>query len=58
MIMVDETGRIVLLNALIESLFGYKRAELVGQRIEGRRRILPVCDPAADNDEPDAAADS
>jgi PAS domain S-box-containing protein len=34
MLMLDEAGRIVLVNAQIESLFGYPRAELLGQTIE------------------------
>jgi len=34
MIMLDETGRIVLVNKQIEILFGYPRAELLGQMIE------------------------
>ena len=34
MIMVDTSGRIVLVNQLTESLFGYSRAELLGQQIE------------------------
>ncbi len=34
MIMVDTSGKIVLVNQLIESLFGYSRAELLGQQIE------------------------
>jgi PAS domain S-box-containing protein len=31
MIMVDEGGRIVLVNAQVERLFGYARQELIGQ---------------------------
>lgn len=34
MLMLDEMGRIVLVNKQIESLFGYPRAELLGQMIE------------------------
>ena len=34
MVIVDEAGLIQLVNAQVESLFGYDRAELVGQRIE------------------------
>ena len=34
MILVDRAGRIVLVNALAEKLFGYSRDELLGQRIE------------------------
>jgi PAS domain S-box-containing protein len=38
MIMVDEHGSIVLVNALTERLLGYAREELVGQSIE---RLVP-----------------
>jgi PAS domain S-box-containing protein len=34
MILVDERGKIVLVNAQLEKLFGYNRAELLGQSIE------------------------
>jgi PAS domain S-box-containing protein len=34
MILVDEAGRIVLVNAQTERLFGYPRAELLGQTID------------------------
>jgi PAS domain S-box-containing protein len=34
MVIVDEDGLIHLVNAQVESLFGYDRAELVGQRVE------------------------
>jgi PAS domain S-box-containing protein len=34
MVMIDHEGSIVLVNREIERLFGYRRAELVGQRIE------------------------
>lgn len=34
MLMVDGDGRIALANAQAESLFGYSRAELLGQRID------------------------
>ena len=33
-LLVDETGRILLVNAHIEELFGYLREELVGQQID------------------------
>jgi len=34
MIMIDTSGKIVLVNQLTESLFGFSRAELIGQPIE------------------------
>src|ERR1019366_8994731 len=34
MVLVDERGRIVLVNAQTEKLFGYTRNELLGQSIE------------------------
>ncbi|MEX3946120.1 PAS domain-containing protein, partial [Paraburkholderia sp. BR10937] len=34
MVMVDHDGRIVLVNAQTEKLFGYPRNELIGQSIE------------------------
>jgi len=34
MIMVDASGKIVLVNQLTESLFGFSRAELIGQPVE------------------------
>ncbi|MBV8075656.1 MAG: PAS domain S-box protein, partial [Planctomycetaceae bacterium] len=34
MVMVDRTGRIVLVNAQTEELFGYRRDELLGQPVE------------------------
>jgi len=34
MLMVDESGAILLVNRQIEQLFGYKRAELIGQSVE------------------------
>ncbi len=38
MIMIDQEGRIVLVNRQLETLFGYRRAELLGQPVE---RLLP-----------------
>jgi protein-histidine pros-kinase len=34
MVIVDQSGRIVLVNAQVEQKFGYQRAELVGQPVE------------------------
>ncbi|TKB67623.1 MAG: PAS domain S-box protein [Nitrospira sp.] len=34
MLMVDESGAILMVNRQIEQLFGYERAELVGQSVE------------------------
>ena len=34
MLMVDEHGTILLVNRQIEQLFGYRRAELIGQPVE------------------------
>src|SRR5205823_5913890 len=34
MLMVDRSGTIVLVNAQIERLFGYERAELIGKPVE------------------------
>jgi PAS domain S-box-containing protein len=34
MIMIDENGKLVLVNAHIEKLFGFERQELIGQPIE------------------------
>lgn len=33
-VVVDETGKITLVNAQTETLFGYNRGELIGQRVE------------------------
>ncbi|RPH74678.1 MAG: PAS domain S-box protein, partial [Nitrospiraceae bacterium] len=38
MLMVDENGTILLVNRQIERLFGYERAELIGQPVE---RLVP-----------------
>ncbi|HZP25748.1 MAG TPA: PAS domain-containing sensor histidine kinase [Dehalococcoidia bacterium] len=37
-LVADETGRIILTNATAEAMFGYKRGELVGERVE---RLIP-----------------
>src|SRR5215471_15271810 len=34
MVVVDQTGRIVLINAQTERLFGYQRKEILGQHVE------------------------
>jgi PAS domain S-box-containing protein len=34
MLMVAQDGKIILVNAQIEKLFGYSRAELIGQKVE------------------------
>ena len=34
MVMVDKTGRITLVNAQTENLFGYKKSELIGSQVE------------------------
>ncbi len=38
MVVVDDRGRIVLLNLRAENLFGYRRTELVGRKI---KKIIP-----------------
>ncbi len=37
-VMVNVTGRVVLINSQAEKVFGYKRAELMGQPVE---KLLP-----------------
>lgn len=39
MVVVDQEGRIVVVNAQTERLFGYRRAELIGHKVE---MLLPV----------------
>lgn len=39
MVVVDEAGALVLVNAQVERLFGYPRAELIGQSVE---RLVPA----------------
>src|SRR6516165_681018 len=34
MVVVDQTGRIILVNAQTEKLFGYQREEILGQHVE------------------------
>ncbi len=34
MVMVDQTGTIVMVNKLVEQQFGYPREELLGRKIE------------------------
>jgi PAS domain S-box-containing protein len=43
MLMVAQDGTIVLANAQMEKLFGYRREEMLGQPVEG---FLPECVPA------------
>jgi PAS domain S-box-containing protein len=40
MVIVNRYGAIVLVNAQTERLFGYPRAELLGQTVEKRRTFL------------------
>jgi PAS domain S-box-containing protein len=42
MLAIDEDGRIVLVNAQAERLFGYRREELVGRPVE---LLVPIADP-------------
>jgi PAS domain S-box-containing protein len=37
-VMIDESGRIVLVNRQVEDLFGYDRSELLGRTVE---ELLP-----------------
>lgn len=43
-LMIDETGQMLLVNTRIEELFGYTRGELLGQPVE---MLLPEADRAA-----------
>jgi two-component system cell cycle sensor histidine kinase/response regulator CckA len=45
MVMVNQEGRIVLVNSQAEKIFGYTREELMGQALEG---LLPDFGPVAD----------
>jgi hypothetical protein len=42
MLTINEAGRIVLVNAQAERLFGYRRKELVGRPVE---LLVPIADP-------------
>ena len=42
MVLLNEQGQIMLVNAAAESLFGYSRAELIGQPVE---MLLPKLEP-------------
>ena len=39
MVVVNDEGRIILVNARTEALFGYRQDELLGQRVE---RLVPA----------------
>lgn len=43
MLLVDESGRILLMNAQIEKIFGYSREDLMGQPLE---RLVPMASRA------------